>query len=127
MENIATALWYAGHLAFGIDTMGGIPTVRVSSAQSATKYPYWGASRGIARRTSRGHVAIVQVERASSDRRSERLAVDDALKIAASERSLYVGNAIGRRIPDATGLTMVGYVASAVGPSEVDIEEWAHV
>lgn len=74
---------------------GPIPTVRVSSAQSHTQYPYWGAVRYEIRLTREGCPTNTALERASSDRRSERLADRDADKIAAAEgRVRYQG--IGR-------------------------------
>lgn len=73
---------------------GPIPTVRVSSAQAsgiAKRYPYWGASRGEIRlRKSDGELTVVPVQRASSDRRSERLAEADADAIADREGRIFV-------------------------------------
>src|SRR5690349_12917656 len=76
-------------LALRIFTDGPIPTVRVSSAQArgaAKGYAYYGAARYEIRLTKRdGYPANIAQERASSDRRSLRLAKDDADKIAERE------------------------------------------
>lgn len=70
-------------------THGPIPTVRVSSAQArgrAKLYSYWGATRYEIRLTRDGQPSNVALERASSDRRSLRLAQRDASEIARRER-----------------------------------------
>ena len=72
-------------LADVIRAHGPIPTVRVSSAQSGTRYNYWGAVRYELRLTRDGRVANIAQERASSDRRSRRLAERDAEEIAERE------------------------------------------
>lgn len=72
---------------------GPIPTVRVSSAQArgvAKQYSYWGAVRYELRLTRDGHVANVALERASSDRRSQRLAKADAAALAVREARIVV-------------------------------------
>lgn len=65
-----------------VAAQGSIPTVRVSSAQArgrAKRYAYWGAARGEIRARERdGALTCLSVERARSDRRSQRLAEDDA-------------------------------------------------
>lgn len=69
--------------------LGSIPAVRVSSAQArgaASLYRYWGAARYVIRlRRSDGMPTLVPCERASSDRRSIRLAHDDADALARRE------------------------------------------
>lgn len=71
-----------------------IPTIRVSSAQArgnAKNYPYWGAVRYEIRLTRDGrHPTNVALERASSDRRSYRLAERDADTLAADENRILV-------------------------------------
>ena len=57
----------------------------MSSAQSGTRYNYWGAVRYELRLTRDGRVANIAQERASSDRRSRRLAERDAEEIAERE------------------------------------------
>lgn len=68
---------------------GPIPFVRVSSAQArgnAKNYAYWGAVRYELRlRKSDDEPVLVACERASSDRRSKRLAYEDARDIARDE------------------------------------------
>lgn len=57
-----------------------IKSARVSSAQArgaAKRYAYWGAVRYMIRLTPDGRVVNTACERASSDRRSERLADRD--------------------------------------------------
>lgn len=84
MLTTATAL---GTLSVIVAAQGPIPTVRVSAAQSHTKYAYWGAARGEIRARKRdGALTCVSTERASSDRRSYRLAESDAKGLADSER-----------------------------------------
>lgn len=79
-----------------IAAQGPLPTVRVSSAQArgaAKKYAYWGAARGEIRARRRdGKLTCVSVERASSDRRVEHLAADDAELIADREGRHEVQN-----------------------------------
>ena len=75
-------------LAAIINQRGPIPSVRVSSAQArgaAKHYAYWGAARYELRLTKSGAVSNCAVERASSDRRSVRLAEADAERIAERE------------------------------------------
>jgi hypothetical protein len=79
-----------------IQQHGPIACVRVSSAQArgaARQYAYWGAARYEARITRAGHISLCAQERASSDRRSERLAVADAREIAADEGRVVVQGA----------------------------------
>jgi hypothetical protein len=59
---------------------GPIPCVRVSSAQASgtAKYSYWGAVRYTIDLSKNGTPCARAVERASSDRRSYRLAEQDA-------------------------------------------------
>ena len=68
---------------------GSIPAVRVSSAPARgreRRYPYWGAVRyEIRLRRSDGMPTLIPCERASSDRRSRRLARDDADALAERE------------------------------------------
>lgn len=64
---------------------GGIRAVRVSSAQCAAPYPYWGACRYAIRLTKDGRVVCSALERASSDRRSVAGAERDAEALADSE------------------------------------------
>jgi hypothetical protein len=70
-----------------------IQCVRVSSAQamgSAKQYSYWGAVRYEIRRNKKGQLTFIAQERASSDRRSYRLAEKDAEEIANSENRLFL-------------------------------------
>ena len=73
-------------------THGPIPAVRVSSAQArgaAKRYSYWGAVRyEIRLRKSDDEIIVTACERASSDRRSHRLAVADMMDIAERENRL---------------------------------------
>jgi hypothetical protein len=86
-------------LADYVRANGPIPTVRVSSAQAkgrAKRYCYWGAVRyaiSLARDGSPKHIPL---ERASSDRRSRRLAQLDAERIAAQEGRVGVWFGIGK-------------------------------
>src|SRR5690606_22627219 len=75
---------------------GSIGTVRVSSAQSSTKYSYWGAVRYELRLTAKGAVTHTATERASSDRRSVAGAKRDARALVAREGRLYLGTELGR-------------------------------
>lgn len=64
---------------------GPIKTVRVSSAQArgaAKRYAYWGAVRYELRLTKAGTLSHVALNRAGSDRRSVRLAEEDADALA---------------------------------------------
>ena len=75
-----------------IEQHGPIPSVRVSSAQAkgrAKQYSYWGAVRYEIRINRRGNVSNCPLERATSDRRSQRLARDDALRIADDESRIF--------------------------------------
>ena len=81
-----------------IQSEGPIGCVRVSSAQArgaAKKYAYWGAARYEIRVNSRGGLSYYPLERASSDRRSERLAERDADEIAAKETRYDMGKDLG--------------------------------
>lgn len=99
-----------------IRTHGPIPTVRVSSAQArgaAKRYAYWGAARYEIRLTRDGQPSNVALERASSDRRSLRLAEQDAAKLARRERRIVcqeIGRlseaAAARVLRDMSALTM---------------------
>lgn len=88
--NAASAL---SVLSVIVAAQGSIPTVRVSSAQArgaAKRYAYWGAARGeIRARKSDGALTCLSVERASSDRRSQLLAEDDADNIAEKEGRVF--------------------------------------
>jgi hypothetical protein len=67
---------------------GPIKTVRVSSAKAkgyAKNFSYWGAVRYQLRLDRDGHPVNVALERASSDRRSESLAYEDAQALAERE------------------------------------------
>lgn len=77
---------------------GPIPCVRVSSAKargSAKAYRYWGAARYEIRLGRDGAPICVAQERASSDRRSYRLAKEDAEAIAIAEQRYRI-QTIGR-------------------------------
>jgi hypothetical protein len=65
-------------LAAELKRSGPIPTVRVSSAQASCPYSYWGAVRYELRLGRDGQPHNVALGRASSDRRSYRLAEADA-------------------------------------------------
>lgn len=78
-------------LAWHIKKNGTIPTVRVSSAQAkgaAKHYAYWGAVRYEIGVNRAGLPTNRALERASSDRRSRRLAESDAAAIAKEEGRL---------------------------------------
>lgn len=78
-----------------IRSLGPIPCVRVSSAQAsgnAKKYAYWGATRYVIRLRKDGEPTLAACSRASSDRRSYRLAYRDALDIANQENRLFVSD-----------------------------------
>lgn len=85
-------------LAHHIRTHGPIPTCRVSCAQArgaAKKYAYWGAVRYEIRLTKDGAPTNRPLERASSDRRSLRLAEQDCDAICEREGRVVVDR-IGR-------------------------------
>jgi hypothetical protein len=87
------------NLANYIKQNGPVPTVRVSSAQAhgrARKYPYWGAVRYQIGLSLDGVPRHIPLERASSDRRSRRLARYDAEKLAAREGRIVVDFRIGK-------------------------------
>ncbi len=70
-----------------------IQCVRVSSAQArglAKQYSYWGAVRYEIRRNKKGQLTFTAQERASSDRRSRRLAEKDAEEIADKENRWFL-------------------------------------
>lgn len=87
-------------LAAYISEHGPILCVRVSSAQArgkAARYPYWGAVRyRIIVRQRDGKPSAVAEERASSDRRSQRLAESDAVDIALAESRIVIRSGRGR-------------------------------
>jgi hypothetical protein len=69
-------------LAAAIRQRGPIPAVRVSSArarEAANRYPYWGAALYVVRLDRYGQPSAHCIRAASSDRRSHRLAVSDAI------------------------------------------------
>lgn len=71
---------------------GPIKSIRVSSAQAkgaAKKFNYWGAVRYEICLTKNGNISNIAIERASSDRRSEQLAWQDAEKIASAEGRIF--------------------------------------
>ena len=70
---------------------GSVGLVRLSSAQSGTKYSYWGAPRYELALTRDGRPMVRAEERASSERRSRRLAEQDATERAQAEGRVYVG------------------------------------
>lgn len=72
-------------LAYHIRKHGPIPTVRVSSAQAACDYAYWGAVRYEIRLTRAGLPSNRPLERARSDRRSKAGARRDAARLADRE------------------------------------------
>jgi hypothetical protein len=85
-------------LAHHIRTHGPIKTARVSSAQAkgaAKKYCYWGAVRYEIRLTAAGLPSNIALERASSDRRSQRLAAEDCESLCEREDRIECP-AIGR-------------------------------
>lgn len=72
---------------------GPIPTVRVSSAQASGKaknYPYWGAVRYEIRINSKGNLSNIALGRASSDRRSYRLAEEDMEILSKNENRIML-------------------------------------
>lgn len=96
-------------LASAIRVNGPLRTIRVSSAKArgaAKKFPYWGAVRYEVRLRKRDGAPVhVAVERASSDRRSQRLAEADAQSIASSEGRIWL-HPIGE-VSDANAQTLV--------------------
>lgn len=83
----------------------GIPCVRVSSAKArgrAAKYAYWGVAKYRLRRAADGDgVVCAATGRAKSDRRSERLAWQDARDIArttACTQSQHIGRVRSQRV-----------------------------
>lgn len=77
-----------------IEANGPIKTARVSCAQCAAPYPYWGAVRYEIRITKAGHLSNVATDRASADRRSERLARADRRELCEREGRIrwdYIG------------------------------------
>jgi hypothetical protein len=89
---------YTSILKRHIAKYGPIKSIRVSSAQArgaAKKYSYWGAARYEIIITKNGNISNIAIERASSDRRSERLAHEDADKIAIKEGRIHC-QTIGR-------------------------------
>ena len=72
-------------LAHHIRTHGPIPTARVSSAQSGTRYAYWGVVRYEIRLRRDGAPTNAPLGRASSDRRSRRLAERDLDELCEAE------------------------------------------
>lgn len=100
---------------------GPIPTVRVSSAQArgaAKQYAYWGAARYEIRLSRDGQPINVALERANSDRRSRRLAQQDAAELARRERRVCCPE-IGRLSEAAAARVLRALSASAdqVAPS----------
>jgi len=67
---------------------GPIQTVRVSSAHTRTRYPYWGAARYEIRLRRDGTPTHLAQERATAPRRSPARARVDADAIARDERRL---------------------------------------
>lgn len=91
---------------------GPIPTIRVSSAQArglAKLYRYWGATRYEIRLTRAGKPANIALQRASSDRRSLRLAEQDAEEIADREGRIEC-NTIGT-LPETMAATIIAELA----------------
>lgn len=85
-------------LADHIRMHGPIATARVSSAQArgaAKQYSYWGAVRYEVRLGADGAPTNRPLERASSDRRSERLAERDCDELCESEGRIQLQR-IGR-------------------------------
>ena len=90
-------LWLMARL-FALDAPVRASTApeRAAQARGAAKsYSYWGAVRYEVRLDRQGHPTHVALERASSDRRSYRLAQSDALELALSEERCPC-QAIGR-------------------------------
>lgn len=101
---------------------GPIQAVRVSSAQArgaAKQYPYWGAVRYEIRLRQRDGVPVaVAQERASSDRRSRRLAEQDASDIADREGRIEIdtiGEIRATEILTPAEIARYGQQASATG------------
>ena len=82
---------------------GPLRAVRVSSAQvrgRAKKYSYWGAVRYAIGLSADGkRLQCMALERASSDRRSLRLAEDDAYELSFREGRVFTSH-IGGILPD---------------------------
>lgn len=76
-----------------IEENGPVQAVRVSSAQAkgvAKRYCYWGAVRYEIRVNYYGILSSVAQEKASSDRRSMKLAIKDAFDLAKKEKRVYL-------------------------------------
>lgn len=89
-----------------------IPTARVSYAQAkgnAKKYSYWGATRYEIRMTIGRYPSNMPNERASSDRRSEKLAQRDCDELCERENRLEC-HPIGR-VSEATALSIMTAIA----------------
>jgi hypothetical protein len=74
-----------------VQRYGPIPCVRVSSAQASGRakgYPYWGAVRYEIRLRKDGVLTAIATERASSDRRSQRLVERDRAELCVREGRL---------------------------------------
>lgn len=86
------------HLKHIIRTNGPIQTARISAAQAkgnAKNYLYWDAVRYELRIAKAGHVSNAPLERASSMRRSLRLAQQDLASLCEAESRIQVQD-IGR-------------------------------
>lgn len=73
---------------------GPLRSCRVSSAQArgkAKQYSYWGAVRYRIRFSADGRLVNTALERATSDRRSQRLAHNDLLELADAENRVICG------------------------------------
>jgi hypothetical protein len=82
---------------FKIVSANPIKCVRVSSAKAkgkAKNYPYWGTAIYEIRPSKEGHVTSVVIQGASSDRRSHRLAIQDAKGL--EEKGYFSWSGIGR-------------------------------
>lgn len=99
-------------LAHHIRQHGPIRTARVSSAHSSTQYSYWGAVRYQIRLTADGSPTNCALERASSDRRSQRLVERDCDNLCESEDRIRC-QTIGRLSESECGcvLLALGYAA----------------
>lgn len=69
--------------------LGKIDCVRVSSAQSGTRYNYYGVVRYECRLNRKGTPSLYALYRATSDRRSITLALEDADDAAFRERRVH--------------------------------------
>lgn len=99
-----------------IRAQGPVGAVRVSSAQArgaAKRFPYWGAVRYEIRVGRDGTPSCVAIERASSDRRSRRLAEQDAERIAETEDRVECQR-IGR-LAEADAARVLQWLGAAVG------------